>query len=160
MHAHAEKGKTNIERKISMRSFIYTLLVCFSLSACEIETSNNGALDGNWQLRQIDTLATMGVCDMTHSDIYWGIETDLLQVRDIDNGDLRIMFHFERRNDSLRIFNPFHVLTKDNLLPLKNDSLLQPLGIVGTEERFYVEELKSNTLQLKSLYYRLHFRKH
>ena len=155
-----KKGNTNIERKTFMKPLIYFMLICLTFTACEIETSHNGALDGNWQLRQIDTLTTMGVCDMTQSCIYWGIEADLLQVRDIDNDDLRIMFRFERRNDSLRIFNPYHVFNKDNLQPLENDSLLQPLGIVGTEEHFYVEELKSNTLLLKSLYYRLHFRKH
>ena len=143
-----------------MKRLVYIILACLFLASCEIETSGNGKLDGNWQLRQIDTLATSGTCDMTYSYIYWGIEADLLQVRDIDNNRLKIFFRVEKQGDSLRIFNPYHAITKDDLESLDNDSLLQPLGITGTEEHFLIEQLNSSTLQLKGSAYRLRFRKY
>ena len=135
-------------------------LFCLFITSCEIEMSDNGKLDGNWQLRQIDTLATNGTCDMTYSSIYWGIENDLLQVRDIDNNNQRILFRFKHQGDSLILSQPYNVITKDELEALENDSLLRPLGICGTEEHFLIEQLNSSNLTLKNPVYRLWFRKY
>ena len=149
---------SNISRHIF--HVIPFLLACLFIASCEIEMSDNGKLDGNWQLRQLDTLATNGTCDMTYSFIYWGIENDLLQVRDIDNNNLKILFRFEHRGDSLIISQPHHVITKDDLKPLESDSLLRPLGIHGTEERFLIEQLSGSNLTLKSSSYKLQFRRY
>jgi hypothetical protein len=122
--------------------------------------TDNGKLDGNWQLRQIDTLATNGTCNMSYSSIYWGMENNLLQVRDIDDNNLRILFRFNHQGDSLFIFDPYHVITKDELEPVESDSLLLPLGISQTEEHFLIEQLSNGNLTLKSPIYRLRFRKY
>ena len=53
-----------------MQKIIFIILSCFLLSACELEMSDNGKLDGNWQLRQTDTVSTGGICDMSRSYIY------------------------------------------------------------------------------------------
>ena len=136
------------------------LLSCLFITSCEIEMTDNGKLDGNWQLRQIDTLATNGTCDMSYSSIYWGMENNLLQVRDIDDNNLRILFRFNHQGDSLFIFDPYHVITKDELEPVESDSLLLPLGISQTEEHFLIEQLSNGNLTLKSPIYRLRFRKY
>lgn len=136
------------------------LLSCLFITSCEIEMTDNGKLDGNWQLCQIDTLATNGTCDMSYSSIYWGMENNLLQVRDIDNNNLRILFRFNHQGDSLFIFDPYHVITKDELEPVESDSLLLPLGISQTEEHFLIEQLSNGNLTLKSPIYRLRFRKY
>ena len=46
-----------MEKEI-MKRLIFVLTICMALVACDIETSGNGDLDGFWQLRQVDTLAT------------------------------------------------------------------------------------------------------
>lgn len=142
-----------------MKKTLYILLSCTLLVSCQLETSNNGALDGNWQLRQIDTLSTGGVCDMTYSYIYWGIENDLLQVRDIDNS-MKILFRFDKQEDLLTIYSPYHVVTKDLLEPLENAELLTPFGIAGTQDTFQIEQLNHNTLTIRNQYYRMHFRRY
>ena len=136
------------------------LLSCLFITSCEIEMTDNGQLDGNWQLCQIDTLATNGTCNMSYSSIYWGMENNLLQVRDIDDNNLRILFRFNHQGDSLFIFDPYHVITKDELEPVESDSLLLPLGISQTEEHFLIEQLSNGNLTLKSPIYRLRFRKY
>ena len=72
-----------------MKKLIY-IIISFILTSCELEMTDNGALDGNWQLRQIDTLSTGGTCDMSRSYIYWAVQNHILQVRDIDNNNLII----------------------------------------------------------------------
>ncbi len=135
-------------------------LLIISLVSCEIETSHNGKLDGNWQLQHIDTLATNGTCDMTHSYIYWAVENDLLQVRDIDNQNLKILFRFERQDGNLTLHSPHFVVTKDELIPLESDSLLQPLGIPDLRSTFLIESLTHSRMTLKGAQLRLHFRKY
>lgn len=36
-------------------------VMMLTLSSCEVETSQNGDLDGFWHLEQVDTLATGGL---------------------------------------------------------------------------------------------------
>lgn len=143
-----------------MKKLLYIILSCLILTACELETPNNGKLDGNWQLRQIDTLATRGTCDMSYSYIYWAVESHLLQVRDIDNKNQKILFRFEKQGDELMIHSPHFVQTKDELIPLKNDSLLTPLGIVGIKDTFLIEKLNHEHLILRNQRYQLHFRRY
>ncbi|MDO5482210.1 MAG: lipocalin-like domain-containing protein [Bacteroidaceae bacterium] len=143
-----------------MKKLIYIALPLFFLTACELEITDNGALGGNWQLQRIDTLATGGTYDMANSYIYWGIENNLLQVRDIDNRNLRIFFRFNKQKDSLSISEPFFAKTKDDLQALTNDSLLKPLGIGDTQVTYFIERLNNNALILKDNELRLTFRKY
>ena len=143
-----------------MKKIIYIITSALILTACDLETPDNGALDGNWQLRQIDTLATGGSCDMSRSYIYWGIENHLLQVRDIDNNNLKILFHFEKMGEELTIHTPHFVVTKDELTLIEDGSQLAPLGITGTKETFHIEKLNHGSLILKNEYYRLSFRRY
>lgn len=140
--------------------YILTILSTLSIVSCEIETSNNGKLDGNWQLRQIDTITTGGSTDMSQSYIYWSVENNLLQVRDIDNNNLKILFRFEKQGDSLTLRDPHFVVTKDELVPLENDSLLQPLGIYGVQEGFQIQQLSNTRMTLQNHLLKLHFRKY
>ena len=56
--------------KISILCIVPVLLL-MSLTSCEIETSENGDLDGYWHLEQVDTLATGGVC-IIEINVYFG----------------------------------------------------------------------------------------
>ena len=143
-----------------MKKVLFILLSCILLASCEVDVLNNGKLDGNWQLRQMDDLTTEEVSDMTYSYIYWGIQDELIWVRDIDNHDLRIFFRFNLEGDQLTIHDPYNAITKNELVPVEDTELLQPLGITNTEELFQIEQLNSSTMVLKSASYRLHFRKY
>ena len=143
-----------------MKKILYLFLTCILIAACDLEVLDNGKMDGNWQLRQIDTLASKGVCDMTYSYIYWGIQDELLQVRDIDNSNQRIFFHYNSQGDSLTIHSPYLAITKNELEPVEDIEILLPLGITSTEDHFYIEKLSGSTMILKNECYRLHFRKY
>ena len=39
-----------------MRKLLYIFTMLLMLAACDIHTSNNGDLDGYWQLSSVDTL--------------------------------------------------------------------------------------------------------
>lgn len=143
-----------------MKKFLYILLSCILLASCELDVLDNDKLDGNWQLRQMENLATEETSDMTYSYIYWGIQDNLLQVRDIDNHNLYIFFRYNLEGDQLTIHSPYQAINKNELVPVEDTEVLLSLGITDAEEHFQIEQLKSGTMVLKSASYRLHFRKY
>ncbi len=64
---------------------LFFAVMVFSLSSCEIETSQNGDLDGFWHLEQVDTLATGGTCSFADKRIFWGCQYKLIQVGDYNH---------------------------------------------------------------------------
>ena len=92
-----------------MKKLICLIISVLMLTSCELELLDNGKLDGNWQLRQMDDLSAGSTHDMSHSYIYWGVQGDLLQVRDIDN-NLRILFRYEKNGDELKIYSPYSTI--------------------------------------------------
>lgn len=146
-----------------------TLVTCMFLTACEIEVSDNDKLDGNWQLRQVDTLATGTIGDKTYSGIYWGVENKLLQVRSIGNGtdcqgqtirSARLLLRFEDTGKEFITHSPHLIVTKDTLQPIDNDSLLRIYGIANQRDTFVYECVDHKRLVLRNTLYRLHFRKY
>ena len=55
-------------------------VMMLTLSSCEVETSQNGDLDGFWHLEQVDTLATGGTCNFADKRVFWGCQYKLIQV--------------------------------------------------------------------------------
>lgn len=143
-----------------MKKATYILLLFPLLFlSCEIEMSDNGKLDGNWQLQTIDTLSTGGVCDMTRSCIYWGIENHLLQVKNTEKGE-KILFRFEQEKDMLTIHSPHVIKSQYETVPVEDENLLFPFGINSTEETFVMEHISNSKMVLSSELLRLHFRKY
>ncbi|MBQ6964918.1 MAG: lipocalin-like domain-containing protein [Bacteroidaceae bacterium] len=139
--------------------FLHILLACTLLTSCDIEMASDNELDANWQLREIDTLATEGTADMARSNIYWAIEGDILQVRNISTSQ-KFLLRLQKDKDQLTVSNPYHVHTKDSLTAVENDSLLAPLGINGTKVSYHIDQLNHSHLTLADTLLRLHFRRY
>ena len=147
-----------------MKKSLYILLLLLPISilliSCEIETSGNGKLDGNWQLQSFDTLSTGGICDMSESTIYWGIENKILQIRNIKKAE-KILFRFEKSGSTLTITNPhLYDNRKYETTPIEDKSVLLPFGIQDIEETYTIEQLSNSCFVLKNQQLRLHFRKY
>lgn len=143
------------------RIFIYSLLSVFvMLTACDFEVSNNGDLDGYWQLKQQDTLATGGSTDMRNSGYFWAVQANLLEIRDVQVHQLNILFRFEHKDNKLRLYNPIvdDRIISDSLITTPD--ILIPYGLQSIDETFSVEELTSDKMVLSNALYRYHFRKY
>lgn len=137
---------------------ILSTLFCAFMASCELETSDNGDLDGYWQLTTIDSLAadtSVGAKDM---QVFWAVQSDLLQATKM-GGD-RVLFRFQNTGDSLFLSDP---RTNDRTLgdtAVTDITLMQPLGINSLTEHFAIEQLSGSSMTLKSPTLRLHFRKY
>lgn len=140
--------------------FFISAMMATIVAGCEIHTSNNGDLDGLWQLRSIDTLSVGVSADARERMIYWAVQRHILEVQDKHDTRNKIMFRFSQRGDSLFLSEP-RVNNRDVGDTLVVDlSMLQPYGVNDFEESYLIEQLDGGQMVLKSKVLRLWFRKY
>lgn len=148
---------------------VYAMMVAFvaismfAFSSCELESSDNGKLDGFWHLESIDSLENGKTVDMSKLHVFWGIEYKLIAATQYDNNTERMFFRFEQTSDSLKITQAFiNHGHQDNggdipLTEVTND--LRYYGINNLPEGFAKEALSGSKMILRSKTLRLKFKK-
>lgn len=141
----------------------FVAISMFAFSSCELESSDNGKLDGFWHLESIDSLENGKTVDMSKLHVFWGIEYKLIAATQYDNNTERMFFRFEQTSDSLKITQAFiNHGHQDNggdipLTEVTND--LRYYGINNLPEGFAKEALSGSKMILLSKTLRLKFKK-
>ena len=141
----------------------FVAISMFAFSSCELESSDNGKLDGFWHLESIDSLENGKTVDMSKLYVFWGIEYKLIAATQYDNNTERMFFRFEQTSDSLKITQAFiNHGHQDNggdipLTEITND--LRYYGINNLPEGFAKEALSGSKMILRSKTLRLKFKK-
>lgn len=141
----------------------FVAISMFAFSSCELESSDNGKLDGFWHLESIDSLENGKTVDMSKLHVFWGIEYKLIAATQYDNNTERMFFRFEQTSDSLKITQAFiNHGHQDNggdipLTEVTND--LRYYGINNLPEDFAKEALSGSKMILRSKTLRLKFKK-
>lgn len=152
-----------------IKSLLAALATPFLLASCNVETSDNGPLDGFWHLERVDTLATGGSTDYHKGYVFWGVQKDLMYIKDSSNGSIGAYYlRFNQTHDSLHVTkiyldhghedNPNHEQGGD--IPVEAiDNNLRQLGINALPEHFKKEALNANHMILSTEKLRLKFKK-
>lgn len=138
------------------------LLTAWLLTAvsCTMEQSDNGHLDGFWQLTSVDTLKTGIHTDMREQRIFWSVEFHLLQVHDVAGKFVPVIFRFETAHSQLILRDPY-IDNRETGDPAVDDAvLLIPYGITAPADTFDILRLTSSHLTLQNKALRLAFRKY
>ena len=143
-----------------MKKITFLFAALLLLTSCEIEFSNNGKLDGFWQLIAVDTLATQHTSDLKTSGRTWAFQGRLLEMRDTKGGDSDLYFSFEHRGDSLFLDSPYLSDRDVDDIKITDVNIVRPYGVNGLKEGFEIESLSNNKLILRSKTLRLLFKKH
>lgn len=146
-----------------------SLIASLSLASCTIETSDNGHLDGFWHLERVDTLATGGVADFSGKYVFWGVQKDLVFIRDTADGSAGSFYlRFDQTADSLHITKAYvnhgHEDSGDyeqgGDIPVETfDDGLRHFGINSLPEHFGKLSLSGGSMVLQTKNLRLRFRK-
>lgn len=156
-------------KQLTIKSLLAVLATPLLLVSCNVETSDNGPLDGFWHLERIDTLATGGTTDYHKGYVFWGVQKDLMYIKDSSNGSVGAYYlRFNQTHDSLHITkiyldhghedNPNHEQGGD--IPVEAiDNNLRQLGINALPEHFKKEALNANRMILSTEKLRLKFKK-
>lgn len=135
------------------------VLVGLLLTSCDIETSNNGDLDGFWQLQSVDTLSNNVSVDMKSQGVFWGVQKDLVEVRKYKGYSYNVYFKFDYNGNSLRLYSPYKDDRDEQDKVITDIILLRPLGVNALDESFTIEQL-DDKLVISSSSLRLHFRRY
>lgn len=142
-----------------MKKITFLFAAFLLLTSCEIEFSNNGKLDGFWQLIAVDTLATQHTSDLKTSGRTWAFQGRLLEMRDTKGGFSDLYFSFEHRGDSLFLDSPYLSDRDVDDIKITDVNIVRPYGVNGLKEGFEIENLSNNKLILRSKTLRLMLRK-
>lgn len=131
------------------------------LTACEFHASENGNLDGFWQVSAIETLTTGQTADMRESQMSWGVQGNLLVVyydKAVKNRE--VLFRFRHENNMLTLFSPYISNRDLGDIAITDAMELEELGIYNLEETFKVLQLDGSSMVLESGHVRLYFRRY
>lgn len=141
----------------------FVAISMFAFSSCELESSDNGKLDGFWHLESIDSLENGKTVDMSKLHVFWGIEYKLIAATQYDNNTERMFFRFEQTSDSLKITQAFinhgHQDNGGDIPLTEVTNGLRYYGINNLPEGFAKEALSGSKMILRSKTLRLKFRK-
>lgn len=145
-----------------MKKILAVIAIFLSVLSCDhFHTSDNGALDGYWQLTQVDTLKNGISSDAKDKYVFWAVQANLLEIMNYkQGGPTNLFFRFEHHGDSLIIYNP--VADQRNV----QDSIITDVrtieyyGLYNLREKLLVLQLTSNKMTLQNERLRMHFRKY
>lgn len=143
-----------------MRRLLYFTLSLIMITSCTLDSSDNGALDGYWQLSSIDTLANGHSVNMRDSGIFWAFNFNLLVTRSTKEPLGEILYDFENTEDNLILSNPYILYRDSSDIKVTDVNLLKKYGVNSLLETFTIEHLNSNKMVLQSNLIRLNFRKY
>ncbi len=154
-----------------MKKVIWMFLLgslALAMSSCEMETTDNGDLDGFWHLESVDTLATGGVRDYSDQHIFWAVQYKLISISDQETfKDFRGFWtRFNQTGDSLILTSLYRNHWHQNQgtdggdIPITemNDTLRR-CGINQLVERYRKEKLSGSKMVLTTKELRLKFTK-
>ena len=130
------------------------------IAACAIHTSDNGNLDGFWQLKSVDRLSTGGTCDMRDSMRFWGFQANLLHVRDNNEKIMKVLLRFNHTDNMMILSDPIIDLRDSSDIIFTDTTLLYHYGIHDVPETLKVITFNSSTMILENRVLRLHLRKY
>lgn len=141
--------------KTSLTRFFLIISVISLMTACHMESSENGHLDGFWHLVRVDTLSTdtlsiVGTSDLSQDYFFWAFQFQLLSVRNTQKSPEEYFLRFQRQGDELVLSQPFQYVLQGKDAPVENIDLLRPFGINDQEERFRIVHLSSRRMTLKN----------
>lgn len=141
--------------------YIYIIGVMLLMVGCDVESSDNGNLDGFWQMTsKTDKYAKCGAVDMRDSGLTWSFQGKLLELRDVNDRQKDIVLSFEHDGNTLRVYNPYIVERDSDDIKVSDPMLLLPYGIFSLDEKCNVVELKSDKMVLENERFLLKFRKY
>ena len=138
-------------------SILFAFMFC--LSACELETSHNGKLDGWWLLTAVDTLQTGGHANVEAQQCTWAFQGRLLELRDVPGQRGDYLLSFAQHDNDLLLSHPYLSARDSGDIAVQTPQPLHPYGIQALSEQFSIITIDRRRMVLTSASLRLYFRK-
>ena len=115
------------------------------VSACTLESSKNGYLDGAWRLVRINGEVP------AQTMLYWNFQGKMLVLDDLMDGKGRFILRFEHSDGILSLSQPYIYDRENGDKELKDSTLLRPYGINDLNMPFAIDiKGKGESMTLKT----------
>ncbi len=141
---------------------LFMMLAAHSMLSCDIHTSDNGQMDGFWQLTQTDTLSNGRSEDMRDRKIFWSVQSNLLKMEELLERDAyhTILYRFEQHGDLLRVYDPI-VDRRDISDSIVHDvQTVRHYGLDQLDQTLRIVYLEDSKMALETERLRMYFRKY
>lgn len=147
-------------KKLTNRILLLTTIVLSTLmlGACDLRMSNNGHLDGFWQLMTVAEGGAEAV-DVHEQRIFWCVEFDLLEVYNTRNS-YKYLFRFDRKGNTLAIHDPYLDMHLQGSFPVTDPKDMYHVYIRHLSEHYNVERLDGKAMILSNDSIRMTFRRY
>ena len=142
-----------------MRYLSMFIVLVFCLSACELETSHNGKLDGWWLLTAVDTLPAGGHANVEEQQCTWAFQGRLLELRDVPGQRGDYLLSFVQHGGDLLLSHPYLSARDSGDIAVQTPQPLHSYGIQTLSEQFSITTINRQRMVLTSTSLRLYFRK-
>ena len=149
-----------------MRNYSLITIFLLLLTGCSIETSDNGVVDGRWQLMEISYFdGSNRKVETKEQLIFWDIQYKLISIHSMsgklhDSLTEESLCRFNYTKDSLKLSDFYrHFREADQKIDDPLTTYFQKTGINGINANFAVLHLDSKSMLLQSDYAKLSFRK-
>ena len=126
--------------------------------------------DGDWQQRWTSGQYRYDQGSLLHTKagylrvgprrIFWSVQTDLLQVSDLNYQHEEYIFRFEYEADALRLYDPYQVDHAGSDMAVSDPEVLRMYGINALDESFFVERIDKKQMRLRNQSLRLYFNRY
>lgn len=130
--------------------FIIITIAIGLLSACEIDTSDNGDFDGLWHMEQVDTIDTGGRLNISQERRFWAVQNKLLNVRDNDKDNAGYLMRFVNADGKIVVYEPYTNTREEGDIMLTDPTPLAPYGINALRDTFFIDRLNGSHMTLRS----------
>lgn len=147
---------------MTKKKYICLLMAVGMIASCDFETSNNGNLDGFWQLSQVDSVQVAGgySVDMKPSGVFWSVQHKMLEARNVNVDKSGVIFRFEHTGDKLILSSPIANVRNIGDSIVTDVETVKQYGLTQLSDTFIVEQLDDSDMRLRNKLLRLHFRKY
>lgn len=148
-----------------MKHLYYIIIgICLLLAGCDTHSSDNGDLDGFWQVRTMENLLTGEVSDGRDHQVTWAFQGDFLMLNfDRNKGGTEYVASFIYTGDALKVHNPYlsgRFLEGNDDTPVEDAAVLNIFGIYHLEENYEVVQLDGDDMCLQSQTMRLYLKRY
>lgn len=131
-----------------------------TLGCDRFHVSDNGKLDGFWKLTDVDTLSNGRSANVGHLQIFWAVQADLLEIRDIRGMNVNVFFRFDFNDKQLTLYSPVADNREISDSLVTDVNTIRPYGLSNLRETLQILELSSTKMTLESHTLRMYFRKY
>lgn len=135
------------------------LMIIGLLSSCNMETSNNGDLDGLWQATFKENIVTGSLIDLRDFNASWSFQGGLVQMN-ASTIPSHVIGKFVRTDNFLKVNTLCIFRHGKGDEQITDVSVLEVFGFIQLDETFEVLELNEDVLRLQNSRVRLSFRKY